>query len=186
MDLDPSRMTMPLDVVPSQTDTLAAARAGSSDALGRLFASHANVVYRVALRLTASDADAQDIVQDVFIGLPEALRGYHEQGAFEPWLKRIAVRCALMRMRGAERRDARHERLATEADPHVAAPDIGTRLTLADAIDRLSPALRTVFVLHDVEGYGHDEIARLLGVRAGTSQVRLFRARALLRAALEA
>src|ERR1043165_8907600 len=108
--LDPPRRTMPLDVVSSESDTLAAARSGSADALGTLFARHAGLVYRVALRLTASDADAQDIVQDVFVGLPEALRGYEEHGSFEAWLKRVAVRCALMRMRAAERRASRHER----------------------------------------------------------------------------
>jgi RNA polymerase sigma-70 factor, ECF subfamily len=178
-------MALPLDVVPSQSDTLAAARAGSPDALGRLFAQHAGLVYRVALRLTASEADAEDIVQDVFIGLPEALRGYQEHGTFEAWLKRVAVRCALMRLRGGERLAARHGRLGLEGPAYALPPDLGTRLALARAIERLSPPLRAVFVLHDVEGYTHPEIAQMLGVRAGTTQVRLFRARALLRAALE-
>jgi RNA polymerase sigma-70 factor, ECF subfamily len=178
-------MALPLDAVPSQPETLAAARAGSPDALARLFTQHASLVYRVALRLTASEADAEDVVQDVFIGLPEALRGYQEHGTFEAWLKRVTVRCALMRMRAGERREARHDRLGLEHATHAPPPDLGTRLTLARAIEQLTPALRAVFVLHDVEGYAHAEIAQMLGLRVGTTQVRLFRARALLRAALE-
>jgi RNA polymerase sigma-70 factor (ECF subfamily) len=175
---------MPPNLVKQESDTLAAARAGSTEALARLFVEHAGVVYRVALRLTGTEADAQDIVQEVFIGLPEALRAYREQGTFEAWLKRIAVRCTLMWMRGAERRAARDGQHVLDAAEHTLPPDVGTRLTLARAIEQLSPPLRTVFVLHDVEGYAHAEIAQLLGVRTGTVQVRLFRARASLRTAL--
>lgn len=178
---------MPHDFVESQSDVLKAARAGSADALGELFVRHAGVVHRVARKLTASDDDAQDIVQDVFVGLPEALRHYREQGTFEAWLKRISVRTTLMHMRSATRRERRE---GADADTLLASSarvdaDPGTRMSLNQAIAGLPGMLRMVFVLHDVEGYAHGEIADMLGIRTGTSQVRLFRARALLRAALE-
>src|SRR5687767_2311860 len=114
-------------IVESQADELNAARTGSPDALGRLFVRHASVVHRVALRLTSSHDDAQDIVQDVFVGLPEALRGYHEQGTFEAWLKRVTVRCTLMHMRSATRRE-RREGAGTDRQHHDSDP--GTRMTL--------------------------------------------------------
>jgi RNA polymerase sigma-70 factor (ECF subfamily) len=173
---------MPPDFVESQSDVLMAARAGSPDALGQLFTRHAGVVHRVALRLTSSEDDAQDIVQDVFVGLPEALRNYHEHGTFEAWLKRVSVRCTLMHMRSAMRRERRE---AGDAAFPQADPDPGTRMSLAQAIAVVPEKLRLVFVLHDVEGYSHAEIGGMLGIRTGTSQVRLFRARALLRSVLE-
>lgn len=167
----------------TSTDLIAQARSGSADALSHLFTQHAPAVYRVALRLTASIHDAEDIVQDVFLGLPHALRGYQEHGTFDAWLKRIAVRYALMSKRGADRREARE--ISAAPDDASNAPDIPTQLTLERAIAQLPVSLRTVFVLHDVEGYSNQEIASLLSIRAGTAQVRLFRARAHLRAALE-
>ncbi len=171
------------DGAPPQSDIIAGARTGSGEALGRLFAEHADSLLRVAFRLTASEADAEDIVQDVFVGLPEALRHYDERGNLAAWLKRVTVRCALMRMRSEARR---HETPLAHAPEAIAqATDHASRLGIERALEQLSPNLRAVFVLHEVEGYSHVEIGELLGIRAGTSEVRLFRARAVLRAQLE-
>ena len=169
--------------VPHYSDIISEARAGSAEALGRLFTAHADVLLRVAVRLTASEADAEDVVQDVFVGLPEALRHYKEQGSFAAWLKRVTVRCALMRMRS----EARRLETSFESAPQVyaATPDHVNRTAIGRALEQLSPGLRAVFVLHEVEGYSHVEIGELLGIRAGTSEVRLFRARGILRALLE-
>jgi RNA polymerase sigma-70 factor (ECF subfamily) len=177
------RARLTIDVLPQLPNEIADARTGSPEALGRLFTEYAHVAFRISLRLTASESEAEDIVQDVFVGLPEALRGYQEQGRFESWLKRVTVRCALMRMRVT----ARHEELSLSETSDVAAPtvDVATRLTIDGALARLSAPLRATFVLHEIEGYSHVEIAEMLGIRAGTSEVRLFRARALLRAMLE-
>ena len=84
--------------------TIARAREGDMDALGDLYREHAHVVMRVAYHLTASRDEAEDIVQDVFIGLPEALRRLSDTRSFPSWLRRVAARTALMRMRGEQRR----------------------------------------------------------------------------------
>ena len=164
-------------------DLIAGARAGSNEALSELFAAHADTLLAVAFRLTSSRDDAEDIVQDVFVGLPEALRTYEERGAFGGWLKRVTVRYALMRIRRTERRYESalegSSSIAQQSSDHVA------RIALSNAIDSLSPSLKAVFVLHEIEGYSHIEIGDLLGIRAGTSEVRLFRARGALRALLE-
>lgn len=176
-------MRLPSDVLQSQPDLIAAVRAGSPDALGEMFMRYADVLLALAYHLTASRAEAEDVVQDVFVGLPEALRAYEEQGRLEAWLKRVTVRHALMRMRAASRRP--ESPLEETDEPSSVEPDIAMRLTIDAALARLSAVLRTVFVLHEIEGYSHVEIGEALGIRAGTSEVRLFRARALLRAALE-
>ena len=170
-------------VVPNQSDTIARARTGSPDAIGRLFVEHADGLLRLAFRLTASNADAEDVVQDVFVGLPEALRHYEERGSFDAWLKRITVRCALMRMRSAARRP--HMTLDDAQQLRATTPDLDARMSIDRALEQLTPNLRSVFVLHEVEGYSHIEIGSLLGIRPGTSEVRLFRARTLLRATLD-
>ena len=171
------------DAVPHNPHTIADARAGSQEALGELFAEHAASLLSVAAHLTASSADAEDIVQDVFVGLPEALRHYEERGSFAAWLKRVTVRYALMHMRRVSRRAELPFDSAPE--PLAAQPDLAARSSIASGLAQLSPNLRAVFVLHEVEGYSHIEIGELLGIRAGTSEVRLFRARASLRTLLE-
>jgi len=168
--------------VPHQADIIVRARGGSPDALGCLFAEHADGLLRLAFRLTASTADAEDIVQDVFVGLPEALRHYEERGTFDAWLKRITVRYAFMRMRSAATRV--HTSLDDAPLLRATTPDLDARMSIDRALAQLTPNLRAVFVLHEVEGYSHIEIGTLLGIRAGTSEVRLFRARTLLRASL--
>jgi RNA polymerase sigma-70 factor (ECF subfamily) len=166
-----------------QPDTIARARTGSSDALACLFVEHADGLLRLAMRLTSSSADAEDIVQDVFVGLPEALRHYKERGAFDAWLKRITVRCTLMRMRSAGKRV--HTSLDDAPQLRASTPDLDARMSIDRALEQLSPKLRSVFVLHEVEGYSHVEIGSLLGIRPGTSEVRLFRARTILRMSLD-
>jgi RNA polymerase sigma factor (sigma-70 family) len=123
-------------------------------------------------------------VQDVFVGLPEALAAYGRRGAFDAWLRKVTVRTALIHLRSTRRRNATAARAEHQRTPPH--PD-GTidRLAIVAAMSALPNDLRVVFVLSDVEGYSHAEIGRLLGIRAGTSQVRLHRARRKLRALLE-
>ncbi len=159
------------------------AAAGSSSALARLFELHSARVQLVAYRLTMSADEADDIVQDVFIGLPEALAAYSRQGVFAGWLRTVTVRTTLMRLRAGRRRAATALQ-AGDAAPTASPDGAIDRLAIEDALSSLPSDLRVVFMLADVEGYSHAEIGNLLGIRKGTSEVRLHRARRKLRALL--
>lgn len=162
------------------SDAIARARSGDLEALGTLYRAHAGAVMRIAFHLTASRDEAEDVVQDVFIALPEALRRLEDEGAFVPWLRRVTARTALMRMRGERRR---RQAPIEHAAPAVSqSPD---RSAITDALAALPAALRTVFVLKEVEGYSHVEIAALVGISVRNSEIRLHRARRRLRALLE-
>ncbi|MEP6690753.1 MAG: sigma-70 family RNA polymerase sigma factor [Gemmatimonadaceae bacterium] len=152
------------------------ARAGSPDALGELYALYAPRVMAVAFRLTASVHDAEDVLHDVFLGLPEALaRSYEEGGRFDAWLRQLAARTALTRLRASGRR--REVAIASDvAAPAPGAERLGDRVALARALAQLPDSLRTVFVLKSVEGYTHAEVAAMLGITEGASEVRLVRA----------
>lgn len=148
---------------------------------------HADALLALAFRLTGSRDDAEDIVHDVFVGLPEALRKYEERGQFESWLKRVTARTALMHMRRARNRretprDVSILPAITSSDTTVESSSI--RSVVNDAVRSLSPILRQVFVLKVVEGMSHAEIGRLLGISTGTSEVRLNRALGKLRTLL--
>jgi RNA polymerase sigma-70 factor (ECF subfamily) len=162
---------------------LSQAASGSQDALSALFELHSAQVHRVAYRLTLSADEAEDVVQDVFIGLPEALAALRASDDFAAWLRKVTVRTALMRVRSSRRRVATAMR--ADAERRTAISDfILDRIAITTAVKALSAEHRIVFMLADIEGYSHAEIAKLLGIRAGTSEVRLHRARRKLRALL--
>jgi RNA polymerase sigma-70 factor (ECF subfamily) len=154
-------------------------RAGSTEALGIVYDRYAAQVYRVAYRLTASRQDAEDVVQDVFVGLPRALRAYREQGRFEAWLKRVAARTALMKNRSQRRR--MEEPVESAAHSGVIAPDVISRMTVQRALQSMPDSLRSVWVLKEIEGFTHGEIAELLDISGAASAVRLSRAWSFLR-----
>lgn len=164
-------------------------RSGSREALGELYRAHSDAVFTLAYRLTGSREDAEDVLQDVFVGLQQALGSYSERGRFESWLKRVTARTALMRMRAQRRkREDRLEPLAEgtiagapRIDPGAASSSAVDRLAMQTALARLPHTLRAVFLLREVEGYAHDEIADLLDISAGASATRLSRAWSLLR-----
>jgi RNA polymerase sigma-70 factor (ECF subfamily) len=154
--------------------------AGDTAALGELFVEYADLVYRSALRLTASAADAEDVTQEVFVRLRGALRGFTGSAAnFSAWIRRVAVRQALMHLRTGRRR--REVDVDTVASLLARPDDALERLTIAAALARLSSEHRTVFLLKEVEGYDHAEISELLGISVANSEVRLHRARRQLR-----
>ncbi len=165
-------------------DILARAAAGDADGLTALYVQHGEMLFRLAYRLTGSVPDAEDVVHDLFVGLPELLRRYEERGQLAPWLRRVTVRLTLMRMRQERRRreiplDNTQPAVPSgrDGDPHA--------IDLHAAIDALPSSLRAVFVLKQLEGYSHDEIGELLGVSAGASRVRHLRALRQLRQILE-
>ncbi len=164
-----------------------ALRDGESDAIAWCYEQHADALLALAYRLTMSREDAEDIVHDVFVGLPRAMRNYDERGQFDSWLKRVTARVALMQMRRkADRRETPRDvdvfPSLHDADDSAHASSEQTRV--GAALLQLTPALRAVFVLKVVEDRSHAEIASLLGISSGTSEVRLSRAVAQLRTLL--
>lgn len=155
-------------------------QANDMTALGELFAEHGHMVHRAALRLTGSRADADDVTQELFVRLHGAVRGFTGTAAnFPGWLRRVAVRQALMHVRrGSRRREVSVESVSALTMPADGALE---RLTITAALARLSDEHRTVFLLKEVEGYDHGEIAELLGISTANSEVRLHRARRQLR-----
>jgi RNA polymerase sigma-70 factor (ECF subfamily) len=175
-------------VVNDLDELIRSARAGEAAGIGGLYERYATALYRTAYRLAGSTADAEDVVHDVFVGLPEALRRYEDRGNFAAWLARVTVRRTLMHARSDRRRrevnlDEVVPALAGKHPDDVAeAADL--RRAVHVAVLALPDGLREVFALRQLEGYSHEEIGALLGITAGASRVRLARALAALRHAL--
>ena len=166
---------------PTESGLVAKARAGETDALAELFRRYGQQVYGIAIRITASKHDAEDVTQNVFVGLPEALSGYTGTGSLGAWLRRIATRTALLFIRQRQRQ-AKWERKAGRRSFGAEPPDqVEARMTLEWALKRMPEDWRVVYVLKEIEGYSHEEIADLLGISRGASSVRLHRARRFLR-----
>jgi RNA polymerase sigma-70 factor (ECF subfamily) len=143
-------------------------------------------VYALCLRLAGESQAAEELTQDVFVRAWEALPSFRGESAFASWLYRVAMNVFLGQRRAAGRRERRVVVTADlgDLDRPAEPPNPGTTVDLDQAIARLPEGARLVFVLHDVEGYQHGEIARLAGIAEGTSKAQLFRARRLLREAL--
>jgi RNA polymerase sigma-70 factor, ECF subfamily len=166
------------------------ARRGDVDAFEQLYRLHAGRVYALCLRLAADPVVARELTQDTFVKAWEALSRFRAEASLSTWLHRIAVNAMLERRRGEQRRTARVS-LADDEDEGemdvagiVLAPDVATAIDLERAIAALPPGVRRAFVLHDVEGFTHEEIATMTGLAAGTLRAQLFRARQLLMRAL--
>ncbi len=163
------------------------AQRGDPDAFEQLYRLHAGRVYALCLRLSGDAVEARRLTQDVFVRAWERLAGFREESAFSSWLHRLAVNVVLADRRAAGRR---RRRVLTEADAPAYEGVSGRgwtpeQLDLESAIAALPPGARAVFVLFDIEGYGHEEIAAMTGIAPGTSKAQLHRARRLLRKALE-
>jgi RNA polymerase sigma-70 factor (ECF subfamily) len=172
----------------TEHELIQSAKQGDRSAIEALYRSYAPRIYAVVRRLTGDDAQADDAAQEAWLRAIRALPGFRGQALFSTWLHRIAVNCALY----GRRRRARHrerERVLDEAVVMAAPVAEGEpllRRKLEAAIEQLPDGMRRVLVLHDVEGYTHEEISELLGVAPGTCKSQLFKARAKMRAMLRA
>jgi len=172
----------PVSAGVNDTDDVRAAAAGDRQAFQRLYHLHVGRVHGAVYRLAGYDhARAEDLTQDAFIRAWQKLPGFRHESAFGTWLYRLAVNVALMdiRARGADP-------VSMLDDDHL--PDAGEipfcaaeREELQRAISRLPPRARAVLVLHDIEGWRHEDIGNELGMALGTSKAQLHRARGLLR-----
>jgi RNA polymerase sigma-70 factor, ECF subfamily len=170
-----------------ERDLIAGVRAGDGAAERALYDAHVDRVYRLAYRLTGDDELAREFTQDTFVRAFERLASFRGEAKLSTWLHAIATSVVLNGLRRLKRWRGREtdldDAVAVAGGPREAEPDLKRRL--AQAIDALPQGYRTVFVMHDVEGYTHEEIGAALGVETGTSKAQLSRARAKLREALQ-
>lgn len=161
------------------------AKEGDRGAMERLYRRHSGRVFSVVRRLAGEDALAEDLAQDAWIRAFEKLHLFRGEASFGTWIYRLATNTALNRLRS----DGRHRELESEASDQGALSSrpgpvdeaVIDQKRLSEALDRLPPGYRKVLVLHDVEGYTHQEIGEKLGVATGTSKSQLHKARARMR-----
>jgi RNA polymerase sigma-70 factor, ECF subfamily len=181
---------------PQDAEVLARAQAGDHQAFAQLYATHKRRIYSLCLRMVGNIAEAEDLTQEAFLQLHRKIATFRGDSAFSTWLHRLAINVVLMQLRkkglSLISLDEAMEPTPEEGPSRsFGAPD----LTLAGAIDRLAleravaelPAgYRLIFILHDVEGFEHNEIASMLDCSIGNSKSQLHKARLKLRDALRA
>jgi RNA polymerase sigma-70 factor, ECF subfamily len=160
--------------------------AGDPDAFEAVYRRHVGRVFALCLRMAGDRRDAEELTQDVFVRAWEKLPGFRGESTLGTWLHRLAVNVVLEKTRGDLRRTRRVETTDDVAALATIALDGSPedRMDIEQAIAALPPGARSVFVLHEIEGYRHDEIARLTGTAVGTLRAQLHRARQLLMEAL--
>jgi RNA polymerase sigma-70 factor, ECF subfamily len=164
----------------AEGDLLGRARKGDERAICELYRLYAPRIFSVVRRLAGDDALAEDWAQEAWVRAIRALPRFRGDARFSTWLHRIAVNSALHGRRWRERRTSRE--VALDDAPAQAGSDATPlRLRLEGALDGLPDGMRRVLVLHDVEGYTHEEIGGFLGINPGTSKSQLFKARARMR-----
>lgn len=152
-----------------------------------LYERHHRRVYSLCLRMLANATEAEDLTQEVFIQLFRKVGSFRGESAFTTWLHRLTVNHVLMhfRKKGVKYEKTTEEGEIGEIQDIIQSigerPRFVDRIALDKAISELPPGYRTVFVLHDVEGFEHEEVADMLGVSVGTSKSQLHKARMRLR-----
>ena len=174
----------------SEAEAIERAKGGDAEAFEVLYNLHKRRVYSLCLRMTANTAQAEDLTQEAFLQLFRKIATFRGESAFSTWLHRMSVNVVLMHLRKKglpvvsleETMETEEETPRKElgAQDPVLAGSIN-RLQLQRAIDDLPPGYRTIFVLHDVEGYEHNEIAGMVGCSIGNSKSQLHKARMKLR-----
>jgi len=174
----------------SETQLVARAQQGDEQAFAALYEMHKRRVYSLCLRMTGNTAEAEDLVQEAFLQLFRKVSTFRGESAFSTWLHRLAVNVVLMHLRKKGLQQVSLDEVDSSQDEPVKR-DYGAndrrltgsvdRISLARAIDELPPGYRTVFVLHDIEGYEHNEIAEIMDCSVGNSKSQLHKARMKLR-----
>lgn len=173
--------TLPPPVAPD----LPALRRGDADAIAWAYREYAGHLLHSATALLGDRATAEDLVHDLFVGLPETLRRYQEHGQFGAWLSRVAIRMALMRLRAMRRRSEVGFDAVAEPARRAEGDGLADRLLIEGALAGLAEDARTVVVLRDLEGWSYRDIADFVGASEGTVMTRHCRAMRRLKTALE-
>jgi RNA polymerase sigma-70 factor, ECF subfamily len=180
----------------TESDAIRLAQARNAQAFEFLYELHGRRVYALCLRMVGNPSDAEDLMQEAFLQLFRKIGTFRGESAFSTWLHRMTVNVVLMRLRKKSLPVSSLEE-TTEPDEDTGGPrkDIGApdlrlsgavdRVNLERSIDKLPPGYRTVFVLHDVQGYEHNEIAGIMGCSVGNSKSQLHKARTKLRDLLQ-
>ena len=180
----------------TEAEAIRRAQSGDSAAFEFLYQLHGRRVYALCLRMVGNPADAEDLMQEAFLQLFRKIGTFRGESAFSTWLHRMTVNVVLMRLRKKSLpTDSLEETLEPDAEGSgprrdVGAPDLRLsgavdRVNLERSIEQLPPGYRTVFVLHDVQGYEHNEIADIMGCSVGNSKSQLHKARTRLRELLQ-
>lgn len=175
--------------VDDSADVTLAAK-GDRKAFERLYQAHVNRVFSLCTRMCGSKVRGEELTQDVFVRAWEKLPQFRGDSQFSTWIHRVAVNIVLT----DRKNEARNRKRAIEDESEgggdtplqraSVTPGYGDRMDITAAMEKLPPGARQIFVLHDVEGYKHEEIAEMCGITAGGSKAQLHRARLLLREAL--
>lgn len=176
----------------SETQAIRLAQRGDAGAFERLYRLHSPRVYSLCLRMLRNADDAEDSTQDVFLHVFRKIQGFRGDAAFSTWLHRVAVNTVLMRFRGSKeaktstlddsnsnRENGAPSREAGAPDPHL--EGYVDRVAIEKAIAELPPRCKLMFVLYDIQGYAHREIARIAGCSVGNAKSQLHKARVRLR-----
>ncbi len=179
---------------PAEADALARAQSGDHYAFAHLYSLHKRRIYSLCLRMVGEIGEAEDLTQEVFLQLHRKIATFRGDSAFSTWLHRLAINVVLMRLRkrglSLISLDEAMEPVPEEGPGRsFGAPDLAQagaidRLALESAVADLPAGYRLIFVLHDVEGYEHNEIAAMLDCSIGNSKSQLHKARLKLRDAL--
>jgi RNA polymerase sigma-70 factor (ECF subfamily) len=168
---------------------VALAASGDRKAFERLYRAHVNKVFSLCTRMCGSRIRGEELTQDVFVRAWEKLPQFRGEAQFSTWIHRVAVNIVLT----DRKNEARSRRRTVEDQAEVGetplqkasvSPGYGDRMDITAAMEQLPRGARQIFVLHDIEGYKHEEIAEMCGITAGGSKAQLHRARLLLREAL--
>lgn len=174
----------------NEAEAIEKAKLGDAQAFQALYDKHKRRVYSLCLRMTANTAEAEDLTQEAFLQLYRKIATFRGESAFSTWLHRLSVNVVLMHLRKKSLPVVSLEE-TTQGEDDTPKKDFGAedlalagsidRLQLQRAVDDLPPGYRTIFVLHDVEGYEHNEIATIVGCSIGNSKSQLHKARMKLR-----
>jgi len=179
------------EIVPLASDLVKRAQQGDSEAFAALFHTHKARIYSVCLRMTNNAAEAEDLTQDAFLQVFRKIASFRGDSAFSTWMHRIAVNTVLMHFRKKSLSQVSLDEPYASEDGSKVRREIGTkdaglagcvdRIALARAMKELPPGYRTIFLLHEVEGYEHQEIAEMLGCSVGNSKSQLYKAKLRIR-----
>jgi len=177
-------------VTTADLELAARCRAGDADAFEELYRQHARRLFGLVFRMTGSAEDAEDLLQEVFLQGHRKLAGFRGESTLGTWLYRLAMNHCLDHLRGRQAKMSRAtESLDRDEGPEPVAreplvPPAISRIDLERAIDTLPEGCKAAFLLHDVEGFEHREVADILGISEGTSKSQVHKARMKLRAVL--